>query len=82
MTRKTALRRMLAGKKVYHPYRPTILFKYDEEPCQFGSYPLRAFNANENEWFDGMKKFFFDLPPLGWKEYHPEEKCQKQEQSS
>ena len=73
MTRKTALRRMLAGKMVYHPYRPTILFQYNEEPNKFTDYPLRAFNPRENEWFDGMKKFFLDLPRSGWKEYRPEE---------
>jgi len=77
MTRKTALRRMLAGKKVYHPRHSAIYFYYDDQIC----HPIRMICRSKS----GIRKLtcsgyieFFQYR-TGWKEYRPEEKCQNQE---
>ncbi|HAS04254.1 MAG TPA: hypothetical protein DCR71_00560 [Dehalococcoidia bacterium] len=80
MTRKTALRRMLAGRMVYHESKPKMLFQYNEAADKLELPPLRVFI--NGIWDYGITKFFDDLPRLGWQEYRPEEKCQNQEQSS
>ena len=79
MTRKTALRRMLAGKMVYHESNPNVVFFYDESQEKDKSQSIRVCKS-DGEVISGVLAFFF-LPNLGWKEYRPEEKCQNQEQS-
>ena len=78
MTRKTALRRMLAVKMVYHPDKPDNPFRYDDNQTKT-IYPI--FIREFGNWFLGLTDFF-ELPNTGWKEYRPEEKCQNKEQSS
>lgn len=72
MTRKTALRRMLAGKMVYHESNPKMLFQYNESADKLGIPPLRVFISET--WGNGTKFFIYGLPRLGWQEYRPEEK--------
>jgi hypothetical protein len=74
---------MLAGKMVYHPDKPDNTFKYDESVERlrdFGLCPLRQYLSDIPD-SNGLNNFFA-LPNTGWKEYRPEEKCQKSEQSS
>ena len=70
MTRETALRRMLAGKMVYHPDKPDNPFRYDDDYTKTKTiYPI--FIRELGHWFLGLTDFF-ELPNTGWKEYRPE----------
>ena len=71
MTRKTALRRMLAGKKVYHKSDPNVVFFYDESQEKDKSQSIRVCKP-DGEVIGGVLAFFFP-PNLGWKEHKPED---------
>ena len=67
MTRKTALRRMMGGQKVYHPKAPDAVYFYDESQEKEGQSPIRV--KLEDGTVIGGVIVFFAQDNLGWKEY-------------